>query len=493
MTFFISTQKNIPLKKIIGGKAYNLFQLKKRGFRVPKFIVFPSNFIEDILYNELKIDRKKASAIFSAKHYSKQGTNINKINKLIIQEAISRKIYNQVNEALKEFNETEVIVRSSSIEEDGPIFSFAGIFESKVSHNYAEEVIKAIRHLIKGLFSYKIVSYLRNQKIKKFPTMSIIIQEFVRGDISGVMFSSIRKKGHTGLLINCNKGLAESVVQGKQSESYFFPINARSIISGNSLNKSQQDSLRQKGKEIEKIFKHPQDIEWTIKNNKIFFLQTRPVTSQISQNVIVWDNSNIAESYSGIVLPLTCSFARDIYKVVYTDLAKHSGINDSKLREYEPIFENLLGFFYGRFYYNILNWYRMLTMYPGYKRNKINLDRMISVRSKTELDMEYNRNVSLLFTLYYYLLVTFKYLNFDSKIHEFKISVKLYYLKVRKLDYSRKNAKELIDLYYDFQKKLLSKWYLTLENDYAVMSFYGALTNFCKKNNIQKKFHRSYF
>ena len=70
----------------------------------------------------------------------------------------------------------------------------------------------------------------------------------------------------------------------------------------------------------------PQDCEWGFEGDKLYFLQTRPITTlpnklfyEKSVNYSapnLWDNSNIIESYSGITSPLTFSFAK-AYQDVY--------------------------------------------------------------------------------------------------------------------------------------------------------------------------------
>lgn len=60
----------------------------------------------------------------------------------------------------------------------------------------------------------------------------------------------------------------------------------------------------------------PQDVEWAIDAaGKLWLLQSRPITSlgqtpDPDDELRVWDNSNIAESYGGVTTPLTFSFAR---------------------------------------------------------------------------------------------------------------------------------------------------------------------------------------
>ena len=71
---------------------------------------------------------------------------------------------------------------------------------------------------------------------------------------------------------------------------------------------------------IEKIkatFNYEADIEFAIKNDHIFVLQTRPITTLKTDNPIILDNSNIVESYPGVSLPLTQDFVKEIYHDIF--------------------------------------------------------------------------------------------------------------------------------------------------------------------------------
>src|SRR3989338_9230835 len=198
----------------------------------------------------------------------------------------------------------------------------------------------------------------------------------------------------------------------------------------------------------------------------------------------VWDSSNIAESYSGIVLPMTCSFAVQIYSIAYKNVALASGVSQRKVKEYEPIFQNLLGFFYGRVYYNMLNWYRMLTLFPGFRRNKENLDLMISAMSKAELDEAHSKNVSMLFRIKYYSHLFVRVLFFGHTLRRFKSDVRAILGQYRKKQLHNMPAHELMAAYDKFTSELLSRWSTTIDNDFLVMNYYGAMRGLCRRENI---------
>ena len=351
----------------------------------------------------------------------------------------------------------------------------------------------ALKKVIGSLNSEKLKQYLKSKKIKNKPKLAIFVQEFIKGDVYGVIFSSTIKNGKIGTLINSNFGGASSIVEGQDSDSFF--LDEKGVIvektkQGNnySLTETQIKSLMLLAKKIENIFGKPQDIEFTIKDNQIYVLQSRPITKQVSEEVRVWDNSNIAESYSGIVLPLTSSYIKYAYKITYIDLARKSYVSEKKIKENEHLFDNLLGFFSGRVYYNMLNWYKMLTLYPGYERNKRNLDIMISAKSKAELDNQYKKNVSKYSKIRYYTGLFFRYPFFNKGVREFKWLVKNYLLDFNKKDLSKLSSEELVKLFYDSVSKLLNKWSITVESDFLLMTYFGMLKKFCKRNNLENNF-----
>ncbi len=133
------------------------------------------------------------------------------------------------------------------------------------------------------------------------------------------------------------------------------------------------------------FFARPQDIEWAIEHDRLYLLQSRPITS-LEQTadpdgvLNLWDNSNIAESYSGITTPLTFSFARGIYEEVYRQFCLILRVPAAAMAQSDEIFPRMLGLVRGRVYYNLLNWYRLLALLPGFQMNRGFMEQMMGVK-----------------------------------------------------------------------------------------------------------------
>ena len=165
-------------------------------------------------------------------------------------------------------------------------------------------------------------------------------------------------------------------------------------------------------------FGTPQDIEWTYHEGKIFILQSRPISRSIwgrDEKNMLFDSANIGESYCGIVSPLTSSFAKSVYKIIYIDLLAHSGVPKKKINQNADIFDSLVDNVYGRLYYRMDNWYRMMAMLPGYERNSRNLRNMLSLNFEETQQLEKFKPTFFL-NLTYIPRVIFKFLLFDKKI-----------------------------------------------------------------------------
>src|SRR6185436_17983498 len=87
---------------------------------------------------------------------------------------------------------------------------------------------------------------------------------------------------------------------------------SRQLASQPALSDQQIKEVADQACRCEKHFGSPQDIEWALYNGEIYLLQSRPITtiakkSQADGAYVLWDNSNIAESYGGVTTPMTFS------------------------------------------------------------------------------------------------------------------------------------------------------------------------------------------
>ena len=76
------------------------------------------------------------------------------------------------------------------------------------------------------------------------------------------------------------------------------------------------------------------------------------------------DNSNIVESYPDLTLPLTQSFVKELYYLIFKALLEETTHHSPILQELEPEVRNMVDMCNGRVYYRISSWYGVLRLLP---------------------------------------------------------------------------------------------------------------------------------
>lgn len=443
-------------EKIVGGKAYNLDILTKNRINVPNWSVVTS-----------------ADESF---------------------EVEENKLY---------------AVRSSAVGEDGSGNSFAGQMESYL-YVKPDDIWGRIQDVINSANSDRIKFYreqngLSNDDIR----VGVIVQEMINSQISGVAFSSNPITGNRGeIVISSVFGLGEGLVSGELSADTYTikdDIITKNIVekpykivfdeengfgtkqvknensSESSLTDDQIKEIAQEVKKIVKIYNKPQDIEWAYENGKLYILQARPITTlenipDKSQQEVIWDNSNIIESYSGVTTPLTFSFIKDVYTEVYKQFLLIMGVEGELIEENSDIFQ-MLGLIEGRVYYNLLNWYRLLRLMPGYEINAGFMESMMGVKQKLEQipkvkQSKKNKYVRL-FNLVKSLIVNL--FTLPKSIEKFYEHIDNTLSPYENGKLEGKTSNELVEIYFELESKLMKKWQAPLVNDFYAMIFYGLL------------------
>ncbi len=313
-----------------------------------------------------------------------------------------------------------VAVRSSGAEEDGRQHSFAGQYDSFLNVSGLDEVTAHVRRCWASGFSER---SLRYRALRGLPPdaggVAVVIQRMVPAERSGVLFTADPTTGRTDRhVVSAVHGLGEglvrgavdadtvvldattgeplSTVTGDKQERYdagtgpgcqVSPVDdedRRSLC----LTADDLARLHVVGVRATELYGAPQDIEWAMADGALWVLQSRPVTSvapaprtapEPEGELRVWDNSNIVESFSGVVSPLTYSFAADTYAKVYESYARALGVRGEELREVQEWTPHLLGYVHGRVYYNLHHWYRMVRLAPLYPLNRRVLEKSLGV------------------------------------------------------------------------------------------------------------------
>lgn len=468
-------------KKDIGGKAYSLYVLGKdnKSLNIPVWFAVKEN------------TRAKIEASPEAK-----------------------KVYQQeLQESLKTFGADKLwAVRSSASSEDGSQNSFAGQLETYlfVPTDKVEEMVEKVWDSIN---SEHFLHYTQERNLTVTESPAVLIQLMVNADSAGVGFGMNPVTQDKEYVISSVFGLGNQLVSGDTDADTWIVKNG--VIDKKTIAyKEKQEVLSREGfgtKLIEnknpeaaslteelvlkvqelimavgKYYKHPQDIEWAVKGNTVYLLQSRPITTINEGKQILWDNSNIAESYGGITTPLTFSFAKKSYENVYRQLCLILNISKDKVDNHDVDFRNMLGLVQGRVYYNMNSWYKTLALLPGFSLNKTFMEQMMGVKEaiSDELMVEIQNSVTQN-KFKDSLNVAKTSLGLAKSLFFLDKTVAGFYerlnvaLEPREL--SDMSASELISYYNNMELQLLKKWDAPMVNDLFAMVFYGLLRKLSTK------------
>jgi len=319
----------------------------------------------------------------------------------------------------------------------------------------------------------------------------VVVQAFLaQPSVSGVLFTHPER-----YLLNVAPGLCAYVVQGHPVEEIscypsgrIFQRQVPEVYSGWRWQNGQTHeftdlrspyspalakALHRLYQRVQKTYGRPMDLEWSYANGTLYILQARPVTRDWHQEPWLLDNSNLAESYAGTVHPMTASVAQRLYKHVYEDLLAASGVSHKKLDQHSWLFDNLVASYHGRMYYVMNHWYAMMAFLPGYARNKENLERMISARTNSQPFLPESLQPSFWLKISYFPIVLWKLLTFKRVRIAFTQRVRNDFERLAHYPWSSATQADLRSLWCDIETHWLHRWYITVENDTALMTLLG--------------------
>ncbi|MBQ1550531.1 MAG: phosphoenolpyruvate synthase, partial [Bacilli bacterium] len=248
-------------------------------------------------------------------------------------------------------------IRSSSYLEDGELNSFAGQFDTYLNV-VPRNINKKVEKCFNSINNKNIKDYLKKQKIKiNDLKMDVIIQEMVNAKYSGIIFTSNPQGLLNETVIIVGKGLGNNIVEDRiLTTSYYYNRTDKIYYYEglfDYLNKEIIEKLITLSEEIKEVLGEYLDIEFAIKDNNIYILQARPITTLDTNNLVILDNSNIVESYPGISLPLTISFVHFVYSNVFKKEAYRLTKNKKLVEANNDNFNNMVASSSGRIYYKI--------------------------------------------------------------------------------------------------------------------------------------------
>ncbi len=408
--------------------------------------------------------------------------------------------------------EARLAVRSSGVGEDSATASFAGQLESFLGVQGLDEVMQSLRRCWRSAGSDRVVAYRELHGLDSSP-VAVVVQQMVEPEAAGVLFTRDPDEPEVAL-VSASWGLGEGVVQGTVNCDTWRvgPKGVETLVedkpeclvlgaSGPEVRPVPEErrslpcmspdlvqELVRTGRRLEEALECPQDIEFAVVGGELVYLQARPITVPIPQGRrLLWDNSNIVESFSGPTTPMTYSFANRAYTIIYQLFCSVMGVVGETIRRHEGTFHRMIGLVRGRVYYNLNAWYMVLTLLPGFRFNRSFMEQMMGV-AEVASDEDALQDSKLRRALVHgpraavmALKLVWRLVRLDKDIARFRRTFDAAYREHRSKDLDALEPFELLDTYHDLERRLLWAWTPPIVNDFFVMIAYGVLRAWCRK------------
>ncbi|MBO34261.1 MAG: hypothetical protein CMM74_15020 [Rhodospirillaceae bacterium] len=361
---------------MLGGKALHLFRLKQWGLQVPPFVVL------------------SAQAFFQWRSNN---------------QALPESIKEELEKHIAKWDAQYFAVRSSMAAEDGAEASYAGMMDTFLFVP-ASQIIEAVNNCFGSADSKRAQIYHeKHSQAREHESAAVVIQEMIPSEVSGVAFSRAPVGDSSLCYVESAFGLGEGVVSGTVEVDRFYADRWENLVASYIAQKEtmvthNRDAIRsphthqvevpmnmaakatldpQMALEvvratltIERNMRCPADVEWATHQGALYLLQARPITTELPALEYFID-TNLSESYPGLISPMGASFVRRVYETVHRRVGAVLGLSAKRQKINEGAYQTLIANVGGHLYYNLQSYYRMLLSVPGGKATVDNWHRMI--------------------------------------------------------------------------------------------------------------------
>jgi len=300
-------KEDIP---IVGGKGANLGEMYHAEIPVPNgFVVTSGAYFDFVKTTSLKQKILTELSGMDVNDSKELQAASKRIKTAIMAAEMPEKLKKEIREYYQELSGTHdrlVAVRSSATAEDLPDASFAGQQETYLNITGYENVVKNVQKCWASLFEARAIFYRSTNGYDHLKVgIAVPVQLMVQSDVSGIMFTvNPLTNNRDEVSIEAAYGLGQPVVSGEVTPDQFIIDKKTVKIKSKHLSKQtwqltlhgktpiskafqekqkMSDAFVRKlskiGINIEEHYGRPQDIEWGMENNKLYIVQSRPVTT----------------------------------------------------------------------------------------------------------------------------------------------------------------------------------------------------------------------
>ncbi|MFC2062245.1 PEP/pyruvate-binding domain-containing protein, partial [Elusimicrobiota bacterium] len=342
--------KNAKLGMLMQAK-YETFKKLKEGLgalgmemKVPGgFAVTTTAYLAYLEQQGLKdMINEIANSEKTAKVKSQEIKRLIKRNGLKVSEgAVGQRLGKIILDAFKKYkSDTDAMwfaIRSAALQEDTEKAAYAGMGST---HLYVgeEDLLEKMTDVEASVWNERAIIYRDENKVDPSEVrQAVVVQEMVDSEVAGVMYTQDPVTGNPGrVVINTSYGLGETVVSGIVNPDQYelsketgeevkeAVIGTKRIrIVGDpekggtkieyvdikarrqrSLTTAQTKALAMIAEALEEFYGSPQDIEFGIKGNTVYILQSRPIAVKPKKEIKVAEEEPVSALHTGNIIDI---------------------------------------------------------------------------------------------------------------------------------------------------------------------------------------------
>lgn len=488
----------------LGGKARSLHALVDAGFTVPDwFAVTP-----EALRDSLSMEQQEAWS-------EGRRSDVDRAD-MRLSPAVQEALADAIGRTFEEDEDLLFAVRASALGQEAVGQSGAESLD-RFFFVPSLEVADRVADVWRSAFRPSVFEDRRAQGRDGSPSLpAIVVQRMINPDRAGVAFSADPSTGRRGIcVIGAVRGVGTALVDGTEDGDTFCINRGGQVVertirrqhvahrwhregrsglreatlmeedgSAPALTDEQATAMAEQARRVERHFGRPQNVEWAWKGDTLFLLQARPIPKLAGRPdpdapLRVWDNSNIAENYSGVTTPLTFTVAHRAYEAASQRFLRAVQVPESVLEAHADTFRSMIGLIRGRVYYNLLSWYRALAQLPGFRFNRAFMEDMMGVEKRLPAELLPEREAAsvgervwnALRIVWSGLHLAWYHVRMGDRIDDFHDLLDRTLTSSPALEHMRLD--ELADAYRTLEEKLLDRWDVPIANNVFAMVFFG--------------------
>ena len=184
----------------------------------------------------------------------------------------------EIGAALDRLGGGPVAVRSSGLAEDLPDASFAGQYDTMLNVLGAEAVLNAAAACVRSASDGRVESYGHAVR-----PMAVLVQRMIEADVAGVAFSANPLTGNRDeVRVSATRGLGDALVSGGIDADEWIVTREHATIIAQPQQAIGPEFARRVAalaRKAEAARLAPQDIEWAAAGDRLWLLQSRPITA----------------------------------------------------------------------------------------------------------------------------------------------------------------------------------------------------------------------